>query len=205
MTQGAKEGLAIDGRLSINTRKFEWLDSMTHVKAPSAVEVIRSDILSYVEGLMCVKFLGGPQVLAVEGVWAEYSEALRATSASSRTLKHMTAVGAIGTESGEGVLLSPWTTSASTRAIRQWDALPVFADIDRADFDLGPTLLGHHITPRTCAIMSEDMFRQCADVEEINAVEACHAPAVTSDCAQTPEAWCNGRGIGFMTTIGGSP
>lgn len=203
MTQTANEELAVEGGSPVIAREFAVRNCMGPEEEQAAVEVIRSGVLSRFQGSAGEDFLGGPQVRAFEEEWAEYFGVLHAISVNSWTSGLIAAVGALGIEPGDEILVTPWTMSASATAILQWNALPVFVDIDRASFCIDPSLLEQYITPRTRAIMSVDIFGQSADVEAINAVAARHGLSVISDCAQAPGAWRNGRRAGAQTTIGG--
>jgi perosamine synthetase len=203
MTQTANEELAVEGGLPVIAREFAVRNCMGPEEEQAAVEVIRSGVLSRFQGSAGEDFLGGPQVRAFEGEWAEYFGVRHAISVNSWTSGLIAAVGALGIEPGDEILVTPWTMSASATAILQWNALPVFVDIDRASFCIDPSLLEQYITPRTRAIMSVDIFGQSADVEAINAVAARHGLSVISDCAQAPGAWRHGRRAGAQTTIGG--
>lgn len=203
MTRTVFEELAVDGGTPVITREFAVRNCMGPEEEKAAVDVIRSGVLSRFQGSAGEDFLGGPQVRAFEEEWAEYFGTRHAISVNSWTSGLIAAVGALGIEPGDEVLVTPWTMSASATAILQWNALPVFVDIDRTSFCIDPTLLEEYITSRTRAIMSVDIFGQSADVEQINAVAAKHGLAVISDCAQAPGAWRNGRRAGTLTTIGG--
>ncbi len=195
--------LAVDGGAPVIARQFAVRNTMGPEEEQAAVEVIRSGVLSRFQGSAGDDFLGGPQVRAFEEEWADYFGVRYAISVNSWTSGLISIVGALGVEPGDEVLVTPWTMSASATAILQWNAIPVFVDIDRASFCLDPSLLEQHITPRTRAIMSVDIFGQSASMEAINTIAAKHNLSVISDCAQAPGAWRNGRRAGTLGTIGG--
>ena len=53
----------------------------------------------------------------------------------SRPSGLIAAVGAIDTEPGDEIIVSPWTMCASATAILHWNAIPVFADIENDTFN----------------------------------------------------------------------
>ena len=48
------------------------------------------------------------------------------------------AVGALGIEPGDEVLVTPWTMCASAISILHWNAIPVFVDIEEDTFCMDP-------------------------------------------------------------------
>ena len=46
------------------------------------------------------------------------------------------AVGAIGIEPGDEIILPTWTMTACSAAVLHWNAIPVFADIDSETFNM---------------------------------------------------------------------
>ena len=58
--------------------------------------------------------------------------------------------------------------SASATAIMHWNAIPVFADIDRSSYNIDPTSIEKNISSKTKAIMSVDIFGRPADADPIN-------------------------------------
>ena len=84
------------------------------------------------------------------------------------------AIGALGIEPGDEVIVTPWTMSASATAILHWNAIPVFADIDPLTYNLCPASIEENITPYTKAIMVADIFGLSADMDAINAIARKH-------------------------------
>ena len=56
------------------------------------------------------------------------------------------AVGALGVEPGDEIILPPWTMSASAMAILHWNAIPVFADIDPITYCIDPISIEKNIS-----------------------------------------------------------
>jgi len=112
-------------------------------------------------------------------------------------------VGAIGVEPGDEIITSPWTMSATAMAILHWNAIPVFADIDRETFNLDPESVRANITSRTKAIMAVDIFGQTADVAALRAIADKHGLKLLGDTAQAPGAMSDGSHTGTGYDIGG--
>ena len=81
-------------------------------------------------------FYGGPKVQEFESTAADYFGTKHAITVNSWTSGLVAAVGAIGIEPGDEVIVTPWTMTASATAILQWNAIPVFADIDLDTYNM---------------------------------------------------------------------
>lgn len=169
----------------------------------AAREVIESGVLSQFIGAWHEDFYGGPKVREFERDAARYFGVKHAVTVNSWTSGLVAAVGAIGVEPGDEVIVTPWTMSASATAILQWNAIPVFADIDPKTYNLDPVSIEKNITPYTKAIMVADIFGQSADMDAIMAIAAEHNLKVISDTAQAPGAMYKGRFAGTCAHVGG--
>lgn len=169
----------------------------------AARRVIESGVLSQYIGAWSPDFYGGPQVLAFEAACKDFFDVRHAVTVNSWTSGLIAAIGAIGVEPGDEVIVSPWTMSASAMAILHWNAIPVFADIDGATFNLDPRAVEAAITPHTRAIMAPDIFGQSADIDALMAIAARHGLKVVSDTAQAPGAQYKGRMAGTIAHMGG--
>jgi perosamine synthetase len=169
----------------------------------AAREVIESGVLSQFIGAWHEDFYGGPKVREFERDAARYFGVKHAVTVNSWTSGLVAAVGAIGVEPGDEVIVTPWTMSASATAILQWNAIPVFADIDPKTYNLDPISIEKNITPYTKAIMVADIFGQSADMDRIMAIASAHDLKVISDTAQAPGAMYKGRFAGTCAHVGG--
>ncbi len=166
-------------------------------------EVIESGVLSQFIGAWHRDFYGGPKVLQFERMAAEYVGVKHAVTVNSWTSGLVAAVGAIGVEPGDEVIVTPWTMSATATAILHWNAIPVFADIDADTYNLDPRSIEKNITPYTKAIVVADIFGQSADMDEIMALAGKYGLKVISDTAQAPGAMYKGRFAGTCAHVGG--
>lgn len=166
-------------------------------------EVIESGVLSQFIGAWHRDFYGGPKVRQFERMAAEYVGVKHAVTVNSWTSGLVAAVGAIGVEPGDEVIVTPWTMSATATAILHWNAIPVFADIDAETYNLDPWSIEKNITPYTKAIVVADIFGQSADMDEIMALADKYGLKVISDTAQAPGAMYKGRFAGTCAHVGG--
>ncbi|HMO67556.1 MAG TPA: DegT/DnrJ/EryC1/StrS family aminotransferase [Novosphingobium sp.] len=93
--------------------------------------------------------------------------------------------------------------AATATAILHFAGIPVFADIDRATFNIDPARVEQQITPRTRAIMAVDIFGQSADMKALRALADKHGLKLLSDTAQAPGALQDGAPAGTLADIGG--
>jgi perosamine synthetase len=194
--------LALFGGPKTITEPFARYNSIGKEELLAAQQVIESGVLSKFLGCWDDDFYGGERVRAFERAWAEYFEVSHAVTVNSNTSGLMAAVGAIGIEPGDEVIVSPWTMSATATAILVWNGIPVFADIDKETFNLDPASIERRITPYTRAIVVTDIFGHAADLDEIMEIARRHGLKVIEDCAQAPGARYKGRYVGTLADIG---
>jgi dTDP-4-amino-4,6-dideoxygalactose transaminase len=169
----------------------------------AARRVVESGLLSKFLGVWNDDFYGGPKVREFERACEQHFGVKHAVTVNSCTSGLVAAVGAIGIEPGDEVIVSPWTMSASATAILHWNAIPVFADIERETFCLDPRSVEANITPYTRAIVAVDIFGHPADMDALMAIAAKHDLKVISDTAQAPGAQYKGRYAGTQAHVGG--
>jgi len=197
------EKLALRGGDKTIQSPFRKYNPIGAEELQAAREVIESGVLSQFIGAWHEDFYGGPKVREFERDAARYFGVKHAVTVNSWTSGLVAAVGAIGVEPGDEVIVTPWTMSASATAILQWNAIPVFADIDPKTYNLDPVSIEKNITPYTKAIMVADIFGQSADMDRIMAIAAAHDLKVISDTAQAPGAMYKGRFAGTCAHVGG--
>ena len=195
--------LALLGGPRTITSTFRRYNPIGAEELQAAREVIESGVLSQFIGAWHEDFYGGPKVREFERRAADYFGVKHAVTVNSWTSGLVAAVGAVGIEPGDEVIVTPWTMSASATAILHWNGIPVFADIDRDTYNLDPASIEKNISPHTRAIMVVDIFGQSADMDEIMAIADKHGLKVISDTAQAPGAMYKGRHAGTCAHVGG--
>ena len=172
-------------------------------EADAAKAVVESGVLSQYIGAWHEDYLGGPKVKEFEAAICNYFDVKHAVTVNSWTSGLVAAVGAIGLEPGDEVIVTPWTMSATATAILHWNGIPVFADIDPLTYNLCPKSIEKNITPYTKAIIVADIFGLSADMDEIMALAGKHGLKVISDAAQAPGAKYKNRWAGTCGHVGG--
>ncbi len=197
-----KEKLALFGGAKSIQKPLNRYNSIGSEELIAAKKVIESGILSDYIGAWHEKFYGGPCVQEFEQACKDYFGVKHAITVNSATSGLMTAVGAIGIEPGDEVIVSPWTMCASATAILNWNAIPVFADIDPETFCLDPKSVEANITPYTKAIMAIDIFGQSANIDALIQIAKKYNLKIISDTAQAPGAKYKNQYAGTLTDIG---
>ena len=197
------EKLALLGGTPSIQEQIEVFNSYGVEELEAASEVIKSGILSKYIGAPGPGFMGGPKVLEMERFYSEYFSVKHAIAVNSWTSGLIAAVGAIGIEPGDEIILSPWTMSACAMSILNWNAIPVFADISESDFCIDPDEIRKKITPKTRAIMAIDIFGQSVHMEKYRILAQEFGLKIISDSAQSPGAKYENKFAGTLGDIGG--
>lgn len=182
---------------------FRRYNSIGKEEVEAARAVVESGILSQFLGCWDPDFYGGPKVQEFERMCEAYFGVKHAITVNSWTSGLIAAIGALGIEPGDEVIVSPWTMCASATAILHWNAIPVFADINPDTFCIDPASIEANITPYTKAIMTVDIFGQSADMEAIMALAKHYGLKVISDTAQAPGVLYKNKPTGTLADIGG--
>jgi perosamine synthetase len=200
--QANKDTLALLGGAKTIQSGFKRYNSIGEEEVQAAKRVIESGVLSQYLGAWHEDFYGGPKVREFERNCQDFFRVKHAVTVNSATSGLIAAVGAIGTEPGDEIIVSPWTMCASATAILHWNAIPVFADIDPQTFCLDPRSVEANITPYTRAIMAVDIFGQSADMDALMAIAVKHGLKVISDSAQAPGAIYKSKYAGTLADVG---
>jgi dTDP-4-amino-4,6-dideoxygalactose transaminase len=147
-------------------------------------------------------FILGPEVEALEREVAEYVGVEFAIGCASGSDALLLAQMAIGIESGDEIITSPFTFGATAGSIARLKARPVFVDIHPDTFNFDERQLEAAITPRCRAIMPVHLFGLPANMDAVLDIAQRHDVAVIEDAAQAIGARWKGRGIGSLGTFG---
>lgn len=195
--------LALLGGKKTITTPFKRYNSIGAEEVEAVKRVVESGVLSQFLGCWDSDFFGGPKVKEFERACEAYFGVKHAITVNSWTSGLIAAVGAIGIEPGDEVIVSPWTMCATATAILHWNAIPVFADIEPDMFCLDPVSVEANITPYTKAILAVDIFGHSANMDVLMAIARKYGLKVISDTAQAPGARYRGKYAGTLADIGG--
>ena len=197
------EKLALFGGPRTIQTEFKRYNPIGIEEVNAATKVIESGVLSQFLGTWHEDFFGGPKVKEFERECEKYFGVKHAVTVNSWTSGLIAAIGAIGIEPGDEVIVSPWTMCASATAILHWNAIPVFADIEPETFNLAPASVEASITPYTKAIMAIDIFGHSADIDALMAIADKYGLKLITDTAQAPGTYYKGKITGTLAHVGG--
>ena len=195
--------LALFGGKPVIETSFKRYNSLGKEETDAVNSVLKTGVLSKFLGSWSPDFYGGENVLKFEKVCKEFFKVKHAITVNSWTSGLVASIGALGIEPGDEIIVSPWTMCASATAILQWNAIPVFADIEPDTFCLDPLSVEKNITPYTKAIMVIDIFGQSANMDALNLIAKERNLKVISDTAQAPGTFYNGELTGTIGDVGG--
>lgn len=197
------EKLAIHGGEKVINYDFKKYNSIGKEELDAATQVIKSGVLSQFLGCHSDDFLGGPKVKEFEKAIKDYFGVDYAVTVNSWTSGLVAAIGALNINPGDEIIVTPWTMCASATAILHWNAIPVFADIDKKTFNIDPISVEKNISEKTKAILAVDIFGQSANIDSLREIADKYNLKLISDTAQAPGAKYKGRLAGTIADIGG--
>jgi perosamine synthetase len=197
------EKLALYGGPKAVKQPLRPYNSIGFEEAEAVKKVIQSGILSKYLGTWGPDFYGGDKVKEFERDCKKFFGVKHAVTVNSWTSGLTAAVGAIGIEPGDEVIVTPWTMCATATAILHWNAIPVFADIDPLTFNIDPSSVEARITPFTKAIMAVDIFGHSADTDRLMEIATRYNLKLITDSAQAPGSMYKGSMTGTSSHVGG--
>ncbi|HWR91656.1 MAG TPA: DegT/DnrJ/EryC1/StrS family aminotransferase [Desulfobacterales bacterium] len=147
-------------------------------------------------------FIGGAPVAAFEEEFAAFCGVKHCVGLNSGTDALRFALMAVGVKPGDEVITVPHTFIATTEAISQAGATPVFVDIDPDTCCIDVDQIPRRITSRTRAILPVHLYGQPADMDPILDIARKHHLAVIEDACQAHGALYKGRPAGSMGIAG---
>jgi len=138
----------------------------------------------------------GPKVRELEAAISDRLKLPYALALVNGTAALHLALVVAGVRTGDEVISTAQTCTATNHAILQVGARPVFADIQNETGNLDPSDIEHRITERTKAIMPVHWGGYPPDLNEINAIARSYGIPVIEDAAQALGAVYKGKFVG---------
>jgi len=138
----------------------------------------------------------GTKVKEFETVFAERMRAKYCIATASGTTALLSAIGALNVGPGDEVILPPYTFVATFNVITANFALPVFADVDAASFQIDPRKLEAAITPATRLLLPVHIGGSTCDLDAIADISKRRNVPLIEDACQAPGAEWRGQPVG---------
>jgi dTDP-4-amino-4,6-dideoxygalactose transaminase len=166
-------------------------------------QALKADLGSVFENVLgTAGFIGGPMVQGFEADFAAFCEVRYCVGVASGTDAVRFALIAAGVQTGDVVITVPNTFIATTEAISQAGARPVFVDVDEATYNLDPDKLRSYVETecvvdrvtgalaerktgsRVTAIVPVHLYGQPADMDPILEIAEQYRLIVIEDACQ---------------------
>ena len=147
-------------------------------------------------------YILGPNVKALEEEMAAYCGTKYAVGVASGTDALRLSLISLGIGEGDEVITAPFTFVATTEAIVQVGAKPVFVDIEEETFNIEPAKIEEVITEKTRAIIPVHLYGQSVNIEPIMRIAKKYNLKVIEDAAQAIGAEYNLKKVGSIGNMG---
>jgi dTDP-4-amino-4,6-dideoxygalactose transaminase len=170
------------------TRRQRW-PVVTAADRAALLEVLARGVLAGA---------AAPEARALEAEFARTVGVRFCLATNSGTAALHVALAAAGVGAGDEVIVPALSFIATAQAVRHQGAVPVFADVDRASYNIDPLDAAARITARTRAIVPVHLHGLPADMDAINELAAGAGLIVIEDAAQAHGALYRGRPVGAL-------
>jgi len=164
---------------------------------------IEGEVLPMVkEAMENAAFIGGPQVSGFETEFAAFCESKYCVGVNSGTDSLRFALMAAGIGPGDEVITVPHTFIATSEAISQVGAKPVFVDILPDTYNMNASKIQRAIGPKTKAVIPVHIYGQPADMDSILEIAKRKNLVVIEDACQAHGSLYKGKKAGSMGLVG---
>jgi dTDP-4-amino-4,6-dideoxygalactose transaminase len=144
----------------------------------------------------------GQKVNEFEAAYADWIGVPHCVATANGTSALVAALGALGVEAGDEVIVPPYTFIATVNAVLMHHALPVFVDTDIDTFQIDAKKVEAAVTDRTAAILPVHLGGNVADLDTLLEVAARRKLPLVEDACQSHLAEWRGRRVGGLGTAG---
>ncbi len=148
-------------------------------------------------------FIGGEEVREFEKEFAAYCGVEHCVGVANGTDALYLALRALNIGAGDEVITVSHTFIATTEAITQTGAKPVFVDIREDTMLMNPDFIEQAITPRTKAIIPVHLYGQTCEMDQVLDIAQKHNLKVVEDAAQAHGARWRGKRAGSFGDVAG--
>lgn len=147
-------------------------------------------------------FILGENVLKLEEEFAKFCGCKFAVGVASGTDALELSLRALGINTEDEVITTPFTFIATVEAICQVGAKPVFADIEPGSFVINPELVRKKITQKTKAIIPVHIYGHPCDMDKILKIAKEYNLKIIEDCAQAIGSEYKAKKVGTFGELG---
>lgn len=164
-------------------------------------EIGEEEIADVVDCLRSGWITTGPRAKKFEDDFTSFlGGSLESVAVNSATAGLHLALEAIGITSGDEVITTTHTFTATAEVIRYFGAIPVLVDIDRSTLNIDIDLIEKKITSKTKAIMPVHFGGLAVDIPAIMSLAKKYNLRVIEDAAHALPASFNGTTVGSFQT-----
>lgn len=144
----------------------------------------------------------GEEVVRFEAQFAEFQNVPFCIGMANGLDAIQMGLRALGIGPGDEVVTTPFSAFATTLAILNVGATPIFVDVDAATLNLDPSQLDAVYTERTRAVVAVHLYGNPCDVGSIAAFCARRGVHFIEDAAQAHGALYRGKSVGTFGVLG---
>ncbi len=145
---------------------------------------------------------GAKYTKLLESTFAEKIGVSHAIAFTNGTATMHAALEAMGIGFGDEVIVPPLTMAATTFAVFQANAIPIFADVNEQTFTIDPTDIEKKITSRTKAIITVSLYGLSADIDSIKKVIGNRDIKIIEDNAEAFLSKYKNKYVGSLGDVG---
>ncbi len=172
-----QEQLAINGGPKTATESFPPWPWFPEETIQAVLEPLRSGKVNYWTGPLGMKF---------EQEFADWCGAQYGISTTNGTSALHVALAGLNIGPGDEVIVPSYTFIATSFAVCQAGAVPVFADVDKATHTISPASIEANLSESTRAVIPVHLYGCMCDMDSILDITRAHGLLVIEDAAQAP-------------------
>ena len=173
-----------------------------HYLVFGAPEILQEDVDEVVATLQSGWIGTGPRTTAFATAFRDYVGATHGVALGSCTAALQVALGCLGLNPDDEVIVPSMTFVATANAVVHSGARPVLADVERGTMCLDPRDFERKITSRTRAVIPVHFAGRPFAVDRVLEVADAHGVIVVEDCAHAIETLWLGRHAGTFGRFG---
>lgn len=186
------ETLAIHGGKKVTEEDFPLWPQFAEKTDQDIIKPLKNGLVNYWTGTQGMKF---------EEMWAEWIGAEMAISCTNGTSALHIAIASLGIGPGDEVIVPTYSFIASSFAILQAGAIPVFCD-SQEDHTIDTGKIEELITEKTKAVIVVHLYGVVCDMDPILDIAKRHGLKVIEDCAQCFGGTYKGQKAGTIGDAG---